>query len=241
MLNHRGGIEFDAVILRISEDEYLMSIGSAHVQNAATWIERCFHDYSNEALQHLPVSSKDLLIENVSETTAAIAVAGPESDSLLAELSENFTAPGFFSHQSMNLKGIEIRVACLSYTGERGFEIICAADRVLAVAKELIAKGAKPVGLYAQTSMRIEKGFSAQGHELDSDVTPYDVGLGTFVDEDQPFFGRESLQLKAAEKPASKLIYLCFEESNAVALRQNHLGRLRLSIEAAGRNCTSGE
>ena len=36
--------------------------------------------------------------------------------------------------------------------------------------------GAKPAGLFAQTSMRIEKGFCAMGHELDSDVTPVRPG-----------------------------------------------------------------
>ena len=160
LLNSKGGIEFDAVVFRLKEDEFLMSIGSAHVQKAATWIERCFKQYSKESLQHLPISSENLLIANHSECTAAIAIAGPGSDSLLSDLCDNFKAPGFFAHHSFNLKGTEIRVACLSYTGERGFEIICSAKDILAVSRELIAKGASPVGLYAQTSMRIEKGFS---------------------------------------------------------------------------------
>lgn len=220
LLNDRGGIEFDAVVLRIDEEEYLLSIGSAHVQNAATWIERCFQDFSNHGLQHLPIASIDLFIENISESTAVIAVAGPGSDALLSELCENFQAPGFFSHKRFNFgfNGTEVTVACLSYTGERGFEIICSADEVLQVAREILSQDVKPAGLYAQTSMRIEKGFSALGHELDSDVTPFDVGLGAFVDMQQTFLGRDKLKSRSAETPSSKLIYLSFEESDLIAL-----------------------
>lgn len=40
LLNAAGGIEFDAVVLRHSSNDFLLSIGSANVQRAASWLRR---------------------------------------------------------------------------------------------------------------------------------------------------------------------------------------------------------
>ena len=86
-----------------------------------------------------------------------------------------------------------MRAARLSYVGEAGWEITMKAKNSAAIYTALANLGAKPAGLYAQTSMRIEKGFCAMGHELDSDVTPIDAGLDFATRKAGGFIGAEAL------------------------------------------------
>lgn len=201
LLNDNAGIAFDAVVFRFDTDTFMISVGSAEVQRAASWLGRCYQQFSDD-------QSDNLSIENLSDTTAALSLAGPTSDLLLSKLVNRFSAPAFFSHQTISINDEDVTLACLSYTGERGFELICPSDSVLILAQQLLALGAKPAGLYAQTSMRIEKGLGAYRHEMDIDVTPADVGLQNFVKSQPEFSGRRALQSRSSADSASRLIYL---------------------------------
>jgi 4-methylaminobutanoate oxidase (formaldehyde-forming) len=64
----------------------------------------------------------------------------------------------------------------------------------------MIDHGAKPAGLFAQTSMRIEKRFLAYGHDLDTDISPVHTGLLRTVNFDTNFIGREAL-LRQQQQP----------------------------------------
>lgn len=65
------------------------------------------------------------------------------------------------------------------------------------------AAGAVPAGLYAQTSMRIEKGFCAMGHELDGDVTPVAAGLDFAVRKCGGFTGANALARARGRRAAA--------------------------------------
>ena len=80
--------------------------------------------------------------------------------------------------------------ARMSYVGEYGWEITCLSENAKPIYDTVVTAGATPAGLHAQTSMRIEKGFCAMGHELDGDTSPL-AGLmfavrksGGFVEHD---------------------------------------------------------
>jgi len=84
--------------------------------------------------------------------------------------------------------------------------------------------GARPAGLFAQTSMRVEKGFAAAGHELDSDTTPLDAGLAWAVDwagDGGDFIGREALLRRrdqGRDGEQTRLVTLVLDDRDAVPL-----------------------
>ncbi|MEM9031381.1 MAG: glycine cleavage T C-terminal barrel domain-containing protein, partial [Pseudomonadota bacterium] len=73
-------------------------------------------------------------------------------------------------------------------------------------------------GLYAQTSMRIEKGFCAMGHELDGDTTPAEAGLDFAVRKSGGFIGAEALAQRRIEGETSKIFSVRFDDPTAVPL-----------------------
>ena len=84
---------------------------------------------------------------------------------------------GYFKVGPAQIAGKHVRAARMSYVGEPGWEITCLSENATAIWAALTVAGARPAGLFAQTSMRIEKGFCAMGHELDGDLTPIEAGL----------------------------------------------------------------
>ncbi|MGH3267020.1 MAG: glycine cleavage T C-terminal barrel domain-containing protein, partial [Trebonia sp.] len=110
-------------------------------------------------------------------------------------------------------------VARNGYTGEDGFEIICAPEDCEPVWDALAASGRSgggdggdlpAAGLAARDTLRLEAGMPLYGNELGPDVTPYEAGLGRVVRLDKPgdFIGRQALAARAAQGPRRRLIGL---------------------------------
>jgi 4-methylaminobutanoate oxidase (formaldehyde-forming) len=66
--------------------------------------------------------------------------------------------------------------------------------------------------------MRIEKGYRAMGHELDSDVTPLEAGLAFAVAWDSDFIGREALERRRDEGVKSRIATILLDDIEAVPL-----------------------
>ena len=92
------------------------------------------------------------------------------------------------------------------------------AENAPAVYAALTAAGAKPAGLFAQTSMRIEKGFCAMGHELDGDNTPIEAGLMFATRKKGGFNGFEALQERLENGAKPNVISITLDDEQAVPL-----------------------
>ena len=104
------------------------------------------------------------------------------------------TALGISATAETEVAGVSVRAARLSYVGEAGWEMTCRATEAPRLYDALYAAGARPSGLFAQTSMRIEKLYLAMGHDLDADVSPLEAGLDFAICWDKPFIGRDALR-----------------------------------------------
>jgi glycine cleavage system T protein (aminomethyltransferase) len=82
------------------------------------------------------------------------------------------------------------------YTGEDGFELYTRAGDTRAVWDALAARGARPIGLGARDTLRLEMGYALYGNDIDDSVTPLEAGLGwvTKLDKGCAFTGMEALQ-----------------------------------------------
>ena len=97
-----------------------------------------------------------------------------------------------------NTSGLASRTG---YTGEDGCELIVPRDAAVTVWEAILnagsALGAKPAGLGARDTLRLEAAMPLYGHELSEEIDPYRAGLAFAVNLNHDFIGRNALsQLK---------------------------------------------
>lgn len=186
-----GGILMDGVLIRLSEDRFWYVQADGEFE---TWLKA--HGLG------LDVTIRD-------PNAWVLQVQGPRSLDVLAAacddgLSEKF---GYFHARYFRLGGQDLLVSRTGWTNELGFEIYTNGDRTDAEAlwRHMLAAGEK-FGLVSSAveSMgirRIEAGIVDNGTDIDQTMTPFEAGLGNFVELDKAgFVGREAL-LKADRRP----------------------------------------
>ena len=207
MLNGRGGIESDLTAQRLGEDDYRLCVGTAALKRDLAWLRR--HLDTGEAVT----------LEDETGAWAVLALMGPEAARVAEAAGAGaLNALGYFRHGEARIAGVPVRALRLSYVGEAGWEITCPADRAGAVYDALHEAGARPAGLLAQASMRIEKRFPAYGPDLDTGVTPLEAGLEFAVRRDKDFLGREALARRDDQPPKQRLATLVLDDPDAVPL-----------------------
>ena len=192
MLNERGGVIDDLIVYRLQENFYFLVVNAAKIAEDFSWIE----------LRR----NGDVEISNQSADYAGLAVQGPAAVALLEKFLGTELPPrnGLIE---VIADGIDLLVVRTGYTGEDGAELFFASEDAVAVWQKLTGLGAKPCGLGARDTLRLEVCYPLNGSDLSPDRTPLEAGLGIFVDfEKGNFQGSESLiaQKKAGLK--SKLV-----------------------------------
>jgi aminomethyltransferase len=111
-----------------------------------------------------------------------IAVQGPEAEAVLARHIPAAADLGFMTLTPAELWGERIVVSRSGYTGEDGFEVLVRADNARKL-WDLLAQDerARPIGLGARDSLRLEAGLPLYGHDLDATVSPIEADLGFAV------------------------------------------------------------
>ena len=78
------------------------------------------------------------------------------------------------------------------YTGELGYELYPSREMTLPLWEALVAdERVKPAGLGARDTLRLEVGLALYGHELDTEHTPAESGMGGMLASAAPYVGHE--------------------------------------------------
>lgn len=204
LLNDQGGMESDITALRLAEDHYRLYVGTTAVRRDMAWLRR-----------HL--DGEQVILQDSSADYAVLGLMGPQAGRIAeqAGAAELMTLP-YFRAGSAELAGAPITAVRLSYVGEAGWEITCKASDAVQVYDALASFGARPAGLFAQTAMRIEKRFLAYGHDLDTDISPLQAGLGFAVNWDSDFIGREALKQQRDAGEACRIVTVLLDDVEAV-------------------------
>lgn len=206
MLSDRGTFESDLTAQRISQDHYRLFVGTNAIKRDLAWLRR-------------HIGSFDVTLTDSTETYAVLGLMGPQAARIATECgAPELNSIKYFKHDVAHLAGKHVRAARISYVGEPGWEMTCRTEDASVVYGALVAAGARPAGMFAQTSMRIEKGFCAMGHELDGDVTPVAAGVDFAVRKEGGFVGAEALQAARARGEVSHMISLTLDDETAVPL-----------------------
>ena len=154
------------------------------------------------------VAGLSVEIEDVSDTTAALALQGPSSRRILAELADtDISDIRFFRSAETSLGGIPVTVTRTGYTGDLGYEIFVDSGDAIDLWDRLIQAGDPhgilPAGLLALDVARIEAGLvlitvdyvpTHHARIEDQKSSPFELGLGWTVDVGKEYFvGREAL------------------------------------------------
>ncbi|MDF2770752.1 MAG: gcvT 1 [Geminicoccaceae bacterium] len=159
----------------------------------------------------------DVTIDEVSARTAALALQGPLSRAILAQLSPaDFEGLKYFRLVHTTVRDIPVTISRTGYTGDLGYELWVDAERAVALWDALIDGGAPygitPAGIWALDIARIEAGlvmldvdYYSAHHALIDDQTslPDEINLGWTVSlEKGPYNGRRALRAARAKGPA---------------------------------------
>lgn len=192
--NEAGGVVDDIIVYRISDSDFRMVVNASNHHKDVAWLRL----HNDEGVE----------IEDQTESTAMIAVQGPSATGILADISDEPDAirdAPFFGTVNCRIGGVSCFAARSGYTGEDGYELVCAASNAEALWKMLATAGVVPCGLAARDTLRVEAGLPLYGHELADDVSPIAAGLGWVISKTKSFIGSVPINLARTEGTARKL------------------------------------
>ncbi|WP_170336800.1 GcvT family protein [Ruegeria arenilitoris] len=168
----RGRILTEMSCIRLGDDEFMMITAAT-----AQWHDR---DILINAM-HAGVT-----VDDVTTTRDTLIVTGPNSREILSGLTDADLSTGWLTHQSATVAGQPAYLIRVSFAGELGWEVHALNEHMPAIYGAIIDAGAKPFGMYALNSLRIEKGYRAWKGDLSTDFSLLEGGLGRFVKLDKP-------------------------------------------------------
>ena len=169
LLNDGAGIIDDLIILRRAEDEFLAVVNAANKDRDLAHMKRA--------------AGGDVEIEDQTSTSAMMALQGPRAAQVLAPLvGIDLASLKRFRSADTAVLGNPCTVSRTGYTGEDGFEIIVRDATVEEPQRAMdvwnaLAKSAKPCGLGARDSLRLEAGYPLHGSDIDERTNPFEAGL----------------------------------------------------------------
>src|SRR5947199_7019048 len=144
LLYPTAGFVDDILIYRMSGDDYFVVVNAANTDKDYEWLLEC-------------AKGMDVEVRNVSADYAQLALQGPQAERLLQPMTD--VALGgmkYYHFGSGNVDGVPAIVSRTGYTGEDGFEIYVAPSEGPRIMRKLIDAGAKPCGLGARDTLRLE-------------------------------------------------------------------------------------
>jgi aminomethyltransferase len=109
---------------------------------------------------------------------ALIAVQGPEAGAVVCGLIPAAADLTFMTARRSRFEQWPVEISRSGYTGEDGFEILISAEGAVQLWERLLAdERAKPIGLGARDSLRLEAGLPLYSHDLDESVSPIEASL----------------------------------------------------------------
>ena len=216
IVDSNGRVLDDLITYRLGEDRFLV------VPNAGN---------QEVVVRELTARAEgfDVAVTDQGAETSLIAVQGPRALEMLkatdldpSDVVENLK---YYAAAPGRCAGVDVLIARTGYTGEDGFELYCGNQdaphlwtALMATAEELSTEEApvSAAGLAARDSLRLEAGMPLYGHELSTEITPAEAGLGKLVEialrkkgeAGTDTVGREALTILTESDPERTLVGL---------------------------------
>lgn len=197
--NEQGGIKDDIFVYRLQAEAYLLCVNASNREKVMSWLLA-------------QPREKTVLLEDQSAVLGQMAVQGPLSRNIFKSLAATDLA-GLKLHHicEATVGSVPALVARTGYTGEYGFELYVAAERIAELWERLMKEGAasglKPAGLGARDLLRLEMGYLLYGNDIGEETTPLEAGADWTVSfQKGNFIGRASLHAQKERGLARRLV-----------------------------------
>jgi len=200
MLKPDGGIVDDLITYKMREDKFFIVYNAGTREKDFAWFKKNSEGF-------------DVKLTDLSNKMAMMAVQGPKALETVQRIcKEDLSKVGRFNIAKVTLSGLPCMVTRTGYTGEDGFEVYVPdsplenPEKALKVWNDLVKAGAKPCGLGARDSLRMEAGLNLYGSDIDEKTNPLEARLRWVVKFKKPggFVGKEALE-KARKKGLKKI------------------------------------
>ena len=196
LLDENGGIRDDLMVTRPAnplQDGELLLVVNASTKEA---------DYAHMAAR-LPAGVELRRFDD----RALLALQGPQAEAVLGGQAPDIASLAFMQAAETMIGGIPAHVSRSGYTGEDGFEISVPASRAAELWRLLMTdEQARPIGLGARDSLRLEAGLCLYGHDIDTTTSPVEAGLTWSIQkrrrEEGGFPGAARIQRELRDGPA---------------------------------------
>jgi aminomethyltransferase len=187
-----GGVLDDLFTYRLGDERYLTVTNAANHERDLAWFRDHVGEFDAEVADRLT-------------DWAMLAVQGPEARGIVAELA-TAELPPRMRCAPLEVAGSEALVCGTGYTGEPGVEILSPSADAARLWDELVAGGARPAGLGARDTLRLEVCFHLYGNDLSTDRNPIEAGLGWVCKEETGFIGCEAIAAARESGTEQKLV-----------------------------------
>ncbi len=199
-----GGAVDDAYLYMFEEDKYMLVVNASNAEKDKAYLAKFLPEY-------------DVIFTDASEILSSIAVQGPESEKILKILSGGLEITGDKKNdlREITLEGKTVRASKTGYTGDPiGWELFIDSKDAVWLWNRLIELGAKPTGLGARDTLRLEASLPLYGHEMGLDaagneIPVFAVSLAKFAvsfDEEKGDFIARDILLAQKENGTEKRI-----------------------------------
>jgi aminomethyltransferase len=188
-----GGVIDDLFTYRLGQQRYLTVTNASNHEIDFEW-------FAQQA------GGFDVDVIDRANEYAMIALQGPEARAVLRQLLGDGAEPERMTVVESHVAGHPALVCGTGYTGEDGVEILLEPAHAASVWEDLIIAGARPIGLAARDTLRLEVCFHLYGNDLSLDRDPISAGLGWACAIETGFIGSDALSKIRAEGPKQKLV-----------------------------------
>lgn len=186
--NDQGGIRDDVLVYRWPYG-YAMVVNASNREKIVGWLTE-----SKEALK--------VDIHDQTLSTCMIAIQGPRAAELVTGLFEGDPLKlKYYQALPTRYNGQACVISRTGYTGEDGFELMVGAQQGVPLWEQLIQRGARPCGLGARDTLRLEAGMPLYGHELSEQIDPLQANLSWAVKLQKPSFRGKDALAKRKDDP----------------------------------------
>jgi aminomethyltransferase len=193
-----GGVLDDLFTYRLGEDRYLTVTNAANHERDLAWFREHAAEFDADVTDRLA-------------DWAMLAVQGPRARDVVGAVTAEELPPRMRCAE-VEIAGAKALVCGTGYTGEEGVEVLIEPSLAPALWDELAAGGARPAGLGARDTLRLEVCFHLYGNDLNTDRNPIEAGLGWCCKEDTGFVGSDAVAAAREAGTDQKLVPFALTE-----------------------------
>jgi aminomethyltransferase len=209
MLLPTGGVIDDLIAYFLTESWFRLVVNAGTRRKDLAWIREHAAPFGVVVRERSDLAILAVQGPNARDKTVALMTAAHRSTALDIRRFAAAALDSWF-------------VARTGYTGEDGFEIMLPGTDAAETWRALVAQGARPAGLGARDTLRLEAGMNLYGNDMDETRHPLESGLAwtvAFEPEERDFIGREALAAARASGSYSQ-VGLVLEERGVLRSHQ---------------------